>query len=205
MTLAQLLDARSIPEPNSGCVLWLGPERGGYGVVYDKCQHRQIGAHRLAFELKNGPVPKGLFACHKCDVKFCINPEHIFIGTAKDNSEDLVKKGLSKKGHAPYNAKLTSNTVLKIRDDSRTYSEISESFGVSRGSISAIKSGAQWSRVTGTSRQEYLQPKKSCAYGHPWIAENIGFAKSKPAGYCKVCNRTRAMAHHTAKKQRRSF
>lgn len=63
----------------------------GYGLFSIKgVRHR---AHRFSWELKNGPIPEGLFACHHCDTPGCVNPNHLFIGTQKDNIRDAMKKG----------------------------------------------------------------------------------------------------------------
>lgn len=76
-------------DTNGGC--WLWPVSAGYG------QFKGKRAHRLSYEAFKGPIPDGLFVCHKCDVPACCNPDHLFVGTASDNSLDMVKKGR----HAP--------------------------------------------------------------------------------------------------------
>lgn len=76
-----------IPVPWSGCWLWEGADSKGYG------SHRHRLVHRLAWEEANGPIPTGLFVCHHCDVKLCCNPQHLFLGTAKDNAQDHYDKG----------------------------------------------------------------------------------------------------------------
>ena len=75
------------------CWLWQGPcfKDNGYGRAFHD-GHRQP-AHRVAWELTNGPIPDGLFACHHCDVKPCVRPSHLFLGTQKDNMQDWTKKG----------------------------------------------------------------------------------------------------------------
>jgi len=76
-----LIEELSIPEPNSGCWLWLGyANKKGYPRVgYGGKKHM---VHRLAWELFNRKkIPDGMFACHRCDVPCCVNPQHIFVGT----------------------------------------------------------------------------------------------------------------------------
>ena len=90
-SIAERLDARSIPEPNSGCILWTGAvARRGYGKL--RVKNRVTAAHRVAYELAHGPVPPGMFVCHRCDVPSCINPAHLFAGTHQQNMDDMTAK-----------------------------------------------------------------------------------------------------------------
>jgi hypothetical protein len=75
-----------------GCWLWLGGGRGrGYGAF--KISGKKESAHKVSYEMAYGPVPEGLFVCHRCDVRRCVRPDHLFVGTAEDNSRDMSRKG----------------------------------------------------------------------------------------------------------------
>jgi hypothetical protein len=78
-------------EPLSGCWLWNGALRSsGYGAAF--LAGKAVGAHRAAWTLFRGEIPEGMFVCHKCDVKSCANPEHLFLGTHDDNMRDCAAK-----------------------------------------------------------------------------------------------------------------
>lgn len=84
-----------MPEPMSGCWLWTGAlGQRGYGDVQNGGRHTT--AHRLLFERANGPIPAGMHVLHKCDVRPCCNPDHLFLGTNRDNIIDSMKKGRRK-------------------------------------------------------------------------------------------------------------
>lgn len=75
-----------------GCWLWIGAlSSDGYGKIYHN--KKLLRAHRAVYEFYRGPIPSHLDACHRCDTPSCVNPEHIFIGTAKDNIQDAMRKG----------------------------------------------------------------------------------------------------------------
>lgn len=132
-----------------GCWEWTGfISRAGYG------RYREQEAHRAAYERENGAIPPGLFVCHSCDNPACVNPAHLWLGTAGDNSRDMVAKGRARhpkwagrrRGTANPNARLTPEQVLEIRSLrwKKTQREIAERFGISQGHVNAIMHERNW-------------------------------------------------------------
>ena len=150
--------ARIMPEPNSGCWLWLGAVHGrmGYGSVTVSNPRRTEQAHRLAWREYFGEIPRGMLVCHRCDVPTCVNPSHLFLGTPSENSMDCARKNrnvaqckrhLMARGARHGRARLTQHQVLLIRSDSRSNAQIASEFGVSYQTVGRIKSGELWSHV----------------------------------------------------------
>jgi len=166
--VAGVLAAKSIPEPNSGCLLWFGALNGsGYGRLRVKRGGTQKMAHRVAWELASGKsIPFGMCVCHKCDVRCCINPNHLFIGSTRENNIDRHQKrresrGVrhgdatrnsqlfqavvrSRRGQGNLAAKLTEDQARIILDEPGMHREIAARFGVHPSTVSLIKSKKRW-------------------------------------------------------------
>lgn len=149
--LARLL-ARGLPAPATGCLLWTGTTDGvGYGQV--SLQGRKHGVHRLRWELAHGPIPDGMFICHSCDVPLCFNIEHLFLGTPKDNVQDMKSKGRIVKPHGEqhFKAKLTDEAVRAIRrdhaDGTISTRALAARYGVSPTSVRQVLSRKTWHHV----------------------------------------------------------
>lgn len=136
--IAERLERHSIPEPNSGCLLWFGPVDGrGYPKV--TIGGKTLRATRVSFENSNGPLPPGKMACHKCDVPCCIEPTHLFAGTHKENMDDMRAKGRTN----GRKTSLSAQTVAAILADPRSHVAVAAHFGISSSYVGNIKSGCR--------------------------------------------------------------
>lgn len=134
------------------CIIWFGnKDSNGYGRIR-WAGKRGYPAHRLAYELKHGPIPDGLVVRHKCDVCACINVDHLELGTQKDNVQDSVKRGraIRAKGETHGRAKLTQAQVDEIRaryiprKRGHGCRVLAREFGVSFSAIWDIVQGNHW-------------------------------------------------------------
>lgn len=130
-------------EKKDGCWNWTGLlNRTGYGII--GMSGRAKLAHRISFEAYAGRIPELMCVLHKCDNRRCVNPDHLFIGTRKDNADDRGDKGRSAKGESNGQSKLSEMEVLQIIGDHRSQADIARSYGVSGSTISRIKSRKSW-------------------------------------------------------------
>jgi HNH endonuclease len=151
MGLPAALGKFVIPEPNSGCWIWLGAaDRDGYGVAWDSALKRDARAHRLVYEILVGSIPKGKKLLHRCDTPCCVNPDHMFVGTTADNVADCRAKGRHAHGTRHGMNKLSVEQVLAIREmiaNRETQWDIALKFGISPALVSHIKTGRLWKHL----------------------------------------------------------
>lgn len=145
-----ILDRIEINNEN-GCWEWTGTcFFGGYaraGLYKREGKKFSQRANRMSYEVFVGKIPKGFLVCHSCDNPKCVNPEHLFLGTSKDNMQDMVDKGRSLKGEKSPNSKLTENIVKKIRRSKKSREFLSEKYQVSVCTIRDAQNGRTWKHV----------------------------------------------------------
>ena len=137
--------------PFSTCHWWTAyTDSKGYGTFRGKSEKQR--AHRVAYELYNGPIPKGLLVLHKCDNPSCVNPVHLFLGTQADNMKDMCDKGRQNKtkGEHANGSKLTDIEVRKIKKFKKTisYVEMAKIFGTSKSHLHRILTNQSWEHIS---------------------------------------------------------
>ena len=161
--------------PSGDCWIWKGMiqlgKRGGYGhlVVNGKIKK----SHRISWELQHGRIPDGLQVLHRCDIRACVNPNHLFLGTNKDNVDDKIAKGRHlrgeeasrysnpKRGEEQANAKFSDEKVLEMRklyQSGLSIKEIATMIGERQNVVNMIVHGRRWAHLPGS-----IPPRKRAA------------------------------------------
>lgn len=132
------------------CWPWIGTGANGYGTIGPGGRNAaKVPAHRVSWELHNGPIPKnedehhGTVVRHKCNNRLCVNPSHLKLGTQADNIKDMwVNKGAPRG-----NARLTESQIASIRADPRSSRKLAPIYGVSDGQIRHIRRRTSWKEI----------------------------------------------------------
>ena len=142
---------------SDGCLVWTGfRDSKGYGQIGTGGRHGIDYAHRVSYEINNGPIPEGMHVLHKCDNPPCVRPDHLFLGTHTDNMQDMWTKGrgkcdgAGKQGEENPRHRLTENQVIEARKMAASglrHKVIAEQFGVTRPAISYAVRGDTWKHI----------------------------------------------------------
>lgn len=116
----------------------------GYGLAQSNRRNKLMSAHRVAYEAYKGEIPEGKVIAHACDNKLCVNPDHLWLATHKQNSQDMVQKSRQAKGEKCGKAKLKQDQVDFIRMSTMSNRKLGAMFGVSHANIGYIKRGVTW-------------------------------------------------------------
>lgn len=141
-------EAKYMPEPTSGCWIWIGAmDRFGYGRFLINNENRF--AHRTSYSLFKNEIPYGVLICHTCDNRWCVNPDHLYMGTHTENNLDSYrrKRRCHKGEHSP-KAILTEKQVLEIRASNvRPHRVLADMYGVGFKTIRSIRYRESWKHI----------------------------------------------------------
>lgn len=151
--LIKRFEERVMPVPYSGCWIWMLSLRhfgyGQFGVASDK----SVLAHRFSYEVYKGEIPKGMLVCHACDTPSCVNPDHLFLGTHKDNTQDMLRKGRFNPptGERQHVSKLKWEDVPSIKEmyaNGISQSKIAKQYGLHQSTVSVLLNNKTWKNKT---------------------------------------------------------
>lgn len=135
----------------NGCWEWTASTAGkGYGQMKVPGERKQEYAHRISYMMHYGEIPEGMNVCHSCDNPKCVKPSHLFLGTVKDNLQDMKNKDRHLKGERNAKSKLTEEQVRhihRLHDEGMSQGKIGKSFGVASGTIFKIIHGQRWNHI----------------------------------------------------------
>jgi hypothetical protein len=155
-TAFDIIQSRSMPVTESGCWLWTGKtNQNGYGEL--RQNKKVIMAHRFSWMAVHGEMPT-CQVLHRCDVRCCVNPEHLFLGTHDDNMADMANKKRSTHGVKNWCTKLSEEDVMRIRSlkGKISMTKLANEYGVSHSGISRIQNYKMWKQLSEQSEVGHL-------------------------------------------------
>lgn len=171
-------------QKGDGCWSWRNkPNKKGYGRVH---WYGEIWlAHRLSWVLHHGPIPHGLYICHHCDNPICVRPDHLFLGTPKDNAADMARKGRASRntGAAVLHRNLTHCPQGHEYSDANTWRN-------ARGhrSCRACHNAKQKQRYVDGPTVPPKYTVTHCRHGHEYTPEN-SYIRGDGTRMCRTCHR----------------
>lgn len=146
MSLRERFRDKWLPHPKTGCWTWIASTVSGYGSI--GVEGKTEKAHRVSWRLHEGKIPDGIKVLHSCDNTRCVNPDHLFLGTQKENIYDMMAKGRDRKSPRPGElngkAKLDAIDVAYIRNSPKGPVLLGRMFGVHYRHIWAIRRRIKW-------------------------------------------------------------
>lgn len=140
----------SIPEPMSGCWIWLGGTNAK-GYAHLRYNTKMMRGNRFAWEAFKGLIPDSLLVLHRCDNRLCVNPEHLFLGTDLENAKDRDAKGRhitqTPRGSRHGRSKFRPSDIITIRHSSETCTALAQKYGVTPAAIRFIKRRINWKHI----------------------------------------------------------
>lgn len=145
LTMMASFESKVMPEPNTGCWLWSGGyDKDGYGNFY--INRKPNRAHRVSYRIFKGEIGDRL-VLHHCDVPSCVNPEHLFLGTHKENMRDKVSKNRCAKGENHGMSKLKDDQVREIRLSTDSNRKLAKKYNVNKKLIIELKKRNIWKHI----------------------------------------------------------
>ena len=186
-----------------GCWLWQGHrKKDGYGVLARGTT--ELKAHRVSWQVHFGEIPKGMMVCHRCDIRACVNPQHLFLGTAADNNRDRHLKGRTRTacGEATWNSKLCSQAIVDICTSLDSQAQLARRYHVAQTTISKIRKGLRWKQVANAPRGMTKPVKTHCSQGHEFTEENT--YRWRGSRHCRACNSNATKRYNRMRNEVRS-
>lgn len=150
MGLLERFTAKYIIQPDSRCWLWTAKDNGKYGQIRNEDGEWEY-AHRVSWRLfRFARIPPRWRVLHRCDITLCVNPSHLFLGTAKRNTQDMISKGRHMHGEGHYLNKLSEEDILDIRwqaDNGRRYKDIGLQYNITGVYVGQIVRRRVWKHI----------------------------------------------------------
>lgn len=133
------------------CWEWTAAVMGrGYGFIKIPGTRKHVSAHRLSYLIHYGEIPEGMMVCHTCDNTRCVKPSHLFLGTCKDNLQDMKAKDRHLRGARNKRAKLNDDKVRQIHrllQEGKSQGSIARLYGVAQSTVHRISKGRDWNHI----------------------------------------------------------